>query len=195
MRARAFRPATRACPSVPPRRPCGLTAQPFHPCVLFPSPPRRVRSLPVPAVSESRIKRITQITRITTHRPTAASSFPLRCVLRIPRPITRRNRPLCQSLYIINSQRSVRNPSHRPRACLIAPLIRPCVPHRAAQPPVRADHVPPCLNRGLNGLRGLPHIPTATLSFPAAIRRRDRPLCLSFSQDLSPGPFPTRKGE
>ena len=44
---------------------------------------------------------------------------------------------------------------------------------------------PPCLNHGLNGLRrlrGLPHIPTATLPFPAAIRRRDRPLCLSLKE-------------
>ena len=67
-------------------------------------------SLRHPAVSESRIKRITQITRITPHIPTTASSFPLRSVFRIRRPITRRDRPLCLALYIIN-QRSVRNPA------------------------------------------------------------------------------------
>ena len=38
-----------------------------------------------PTVSESRIKRITQITRITPHIPTTALSFPLRCVFRIRR--------------------------------------------------------------------------------------------------------------
>ena len=67
-------------------------------------------ALPVrPAVSESRIRRITQITRITPHISTTASSFPLRSVFRIRRPITRRDRPLCLALYIINSQWSVRN--------------------------------------------------------------------------------------
>ena len=42
------------------------------------APPNR------PLVSESRIKRITQITRIIPHIPTAALSFPLRYVFRMP---------------------------------------------------------------------------------------------------------------
>ena len=43
---------------------------------IHPHPHRRVRAHHRPAVSESRIKRITQITRITPHIPTAALSFP-----------------------------------------------------------------------------------------------------------------------
>ena len=84
------------------------------------------------------------------------------------------------------------------RACLAAPPIRPCglaspprrpcVPIRSAHPPVRPHlaaraspsrphpavcvpiSAPPCLNRGLNGLRrlrGLPHIPTAARACPS----------------------------
>ena len=81
-------PSTRACPAVLPRHPCDLTA--LHPLYRFPRKTYRHSPHPllcVPGrstVSESRIKRITQISRITPHNPTAASSFPLRCVLRIP---------------------------------------------------------------------------------------------------------------
>ena len=81
-------------------------------------PSVRARPIPPTPVSESRIKRITQITRITPHRPTATSSFPLgkkfggfgvyrpsplyrrfivpiRYVLRNPVAIIRRDRPMC----------------------------------------------------------------------------------------------------
>ena len=59
--------------------------------------PPSVRARPVltPPVSESRIKRITQITRITPHRPTAASSFPSVMSFARPGAIIRRDRPMC----------------------------------------------------------------------------------------------------
>ena len=81
----------------PPRRPCVPTFSTHPPvrshplprpavCVPVRSASPPVRSLPGPCpavcvphrptVSESRIKRITQITRITPHIPTAALSFP-----------------------------------------------------------------------------------------------------------------------
>ena len=142
-----------------------------------------------PTVSESRIKRITQITRITPHIPTTASSFPLRSVFRIRRPITRRDRPLCLALYIIN-QRSVRNPCP----------------------------TPPCLNRGLNGLRGLRGLPHTALPPqtypPGPLSYKERGERMAFlkgciqacfdgfgrmdhamkSKNRSPFPLPRRKG-
>ena len=96
----------------------------------------------------------------------------------------------CLSLYIINAQRLVRNPIHRPCATPSSLSIYPCVPCSSTPPPVR-PHLstqPPVRDPGFASQGGNDqfHLPSIT--------RRDRPLYLSFSQALSPRlPCPTRK--
>ena len=110
--ASPHRPTTRACPTAPLNRPCGLTSPPCHPCV-----PVRATLPPVRA-------------RPGLTPPCACPSVP---------------------------------PLH-PYG-LTSPPRRPCVPITA----------PPCLNRGLNGLRGLRGLPHTS---PPPLYR-SHPLCPS----------------
>ena len=89
------------------------------------------------------------------HRPTAASSFPSPSPVGQAKPLLKfirkfnlpLDRPLCLSLYIINAQRSVRNPAYR------------CVPHRPTMSESR-------IKRITQITRITPHRPTAIALSP-----------------------------
>ena len=93
-----------------------------------------------PTVSESRIKRITRIARITPHIPTAALSFPLRCVFRIP------HRPSVSESRIKRITRIARITPHIPTTALSFPLRYVLRMPR----PIRRRDRPLCLSLSLS---------------------------------------------
>ena len=149
--ARAASPrhlSARACLAAPPNHPCGLTSLPRHPCVPGPPPLHRPRRPCVPVRATQppvRPHRTTQppVRSLPTLNPAVCVTPALRpkgsaSVL----PITRRDRPLCLSLY--NKLSAV-----SPQPCSSAS----CVPVLT----------PPCLNRGLRRLRRLRGLPPTAL--------------------------------